>query len=376
MISTDRNLFSEGSAVSERMKEYGSLVEELHIVVMSDSSHGLKEKQLSKNVWVYPTSSLFKAMRPKKAASLGKKIVLDRKFVRGKSLITTQDPFECGMAGLEVKKKWRLPLEVQLHTDPFSPYFNGVLNTVRKRIAEDVLRQADSVRVVSQSLAEEVSKRFNLKEDKLSVLPIYVDRKKVEDAKVSFDLHARLGWHFIMLSVARLTPEKNLGQAIRVLRRVREFFPDTGLVIVGDGPERASLESLAKSLSVSHAASFVGWQEDMASYYKTANLFIQTSRFEGYGLALVEAGLSGLPVVTTPVGIASELANGVDAIICPQDDEEYMFKAVYDLIKDNARRDMMRMHLRRTLEDKLLTKEVYLEKLKTNWEILSNKVEE
>jgi glycosyltransferase involved in cell wall biosynthesis len=376
MISTDRNILSDGSAVSERMKEYGALVEELHIVVMSDSSHGLKEKQLSKNVWIYPTSSLFKAMRPKKAADLGKKIVLDRKFVRGKSLVTTQDPFECGMAGLEVKKKWRLPLEVQLHTDPFSSYFNGVLNTVRRRIAEDVLRQADSVRVVSQSLADEVSKRFNLKEDKLSVLPIYVDRKRIEDAKVSFDLHARLGWHFIMLAVARLTPEKNLGQAIRILGRVREFFPDTGLVIVGDGPERGSLESLAKSLGVSHAVSFVGWQEDMASYYKTANLFIQTSRFEGYGLALVEAGLSGVPVVTTSVGIANELENGVDAIICTQDDEEYMFKAVYDLIKDNARRDIMRMHLRRTLEDKLLTKEVYLGKLKANWEMVSNRVKE
>ena len=131
MLSTDRNIPILGSAVSERMKEYGALVEELHIVLLSDSSHKLKETKLSDNVWVYPTNSSFKVFRPRDAAKLGKKIVFEKKFVRGESLITTQDPFECGWAGLKIKKKWRIPLEVQLHTDPFSPYFSGFLN-IRK----------------------------------------------------------------------------------------------------------------------------------------------------------------------------------------------------------------------------------------------------
>ena len=53
MISSDRNIFVPGSAVSERMKEYRTLVEELHIIVFAKKSLGLKEKQLSSNIWVY-----------------------------------------------------------------------------------------------------------------------------------------------------------------------------------------------------------------------------------------------------------------------------------------------------------------------------------
>jgi glycosyltransferase involved in cell wall biosynthesis len=368
MISSDRNILTAGSAVSERMKEYGRLVEELHIVLLSDAAHGLKDTVLDKNVHVYPTNSSIKFLRPNDAASLGKKIVVEKKFVRGKSLITAQDPFECGLAGLRVKKAWRLPLEVQLHTDPFSPYFSGFLNLLRKRIAKKVLKHADAVRAVSEELADSVSKKFFIPSAKISVLPIYVDIKKIEEGKVKFDLHARFGWHFIILSVARITAEKNLNAAIRILAKVRKYYPDTGLVILGDGPLRESLESLAKSLGVSSAVVFPGWEENTASYYRTANLFLQTSKFEGYGLALVEAGLSGLPVVTTPVGIARELENGKDAIICPDGDEDFMFKAIYDLIKDNGKREMLRTHLKRTLEQKLLTKETYLAELKQSWE--------
>src|SRR3989344_1516262 len=149
-ISSDRKIFEVGSAVSERMKEYGALVGELHIVVLSKGSLGLKEKQVAPNVWAYPTNSSTRWLYVRDASILGKKIIFDKKFVRGESLITTQDPFECGLAGLNIKNKWRLPLEVQLHTDPFSPYFNGALNIIRKFIARGVLKHADGVRVVTQ----------------------------------------------------------------------------------------------------------------------------------------------------------------------------------------------------------------------------------
>ena len=76
MISSDRNILVPGSVVSERMKEYGALVEELHIVLLSDAQHGLKDKQLSKNVWVYPTNSISRFLRPRDAVKLGKKLGL------------------------------------------------------------------------------------------------------------------------------------------------------------------------------------------------------------------------------------------------------------------------------------------------------------
>src|SRR6185312_83981 len=367
MVSTDRNILAPGSAVSERMKEYGKLVDELHIVLLSDKAHNLKDTTLDKNVWVYPTNSSSKWLRSRGAARRGKKIVLDKKFVRGKSLITTQDPFECGLAGLKIKNKWRLPLEVQLHTDPFSPYFTGFLNSIRKRIARKVLRQANTLRVVTTSLGDEITKQFSVTQDKISVLPIYVDQKSIEEGKILFDLHSRFGWHFIILVVARLTKEKNVALALEVLAKLRTRFSDVGLVVVGSGPEEGNLKSLAKKLGVEPNVAFVGWQTDTSTYYRTSNLFLQTSLFEGYGLALVEAGLSGLPIVTTSVGLAEELKDGQDAYICPAD-ADYIANAIADLIDNNAKRQMFGMALKQTLESKLISKEEYLKRLKEAWE--------
>lgn len=367
MISTDRNILAPGSAVSARMKEYGQLVEELHIVLLSDGTHGLKDTQLDKNVWVYPTNSSSRWFRSRSAARIGKRIVLDKKFVRGKSVITAQDPFECGLAGLKIKNKWRLPLEVQLHTDPFSPYFTGFLNSIRKYMARRVLRRADTLRVVTASLGDEITKRFSIAKNKIAVLPIYVDQKSIEEGKISFDLHARFGWHFIMLVVARLTQEKNVSLALEVLAKIRTQFPDAGLVIVGAGPEEGNLKALAKKLTIDSNIAFAGWQENVTSYYRTANLFLQTSLFEGYGLALVEAGLSGLPVVTTAVGLAGELIDGQDAYICPAN-ADYMANATADLIENNSKREMFRLNLKRTLESKLISKEEYLKRLRQGWE--------
>ena len=349
MISSDRKLFEEKSAVSERIKEYGSLVGELHIVIFALKSLGLGAKQIAPNVWLYPTNSSSRWFYVHDAARIGKAVVFNKKFVRGEALITTQDPFESGWAALKVKKRWRLPLEVQIHTDPNSPYFSGFLNRIRKIIAKRVLANADSVRDVK-------------------TLPIYVDKEKIENAKISFDLHARFGWRFILLSVSRLTREKNLSLALKVLAIVIEKFPDSGLVIVGSGPEEANLKYLAKKLGVENNVAFVGWQDSLASYYKTANLYIQMSLFEGYGLSLVEAGLSGLPIVTTPVGLARELEANRDAYIYPSNRPDLFASGVIDLIENNFKRENLKANLKKTLETKLLSKADYMARIKANWE--------
>ena len=374
MIWRDRNILVHGSVVSERMKEYGALVKELHIVLLSDSSHGLNKAQLAKKVWVYPTNSLTSFLRPFNAARLGKKIVFDNKFVRGRSVITTQDPFECGWAGLKVKKKWRLPLEVQLHTDPFSPYFSGFLNSLRKRIARKVLHHADSIRVVTEGLRSKISKQLKIENSKLKILPIYVDKKKIEEGRVAFDLHARYGWHFILLTVSRLSPEKNLALALAVLARVRERFKDTGLVIVGSGPEENHLKALVKKFKLEGAVEFVGWQNDLASFYKTANVFVQTSFFEGYGLSLIEAGLYGLPIITTPVGIAQELEHGKDAFIYPVGNPELFAQGVVDLIENNYKRENLRTNMKHTLDIKLISRADYLAQIKDDWASIATNI--
>ena len=371
MISSDRNIVVSGSTVAERMKEYGNLVEELHIVILSDSAHGLKTAQLSQNVWVYPTNSLFSLIRPIDAARLGKRIVLEKKFARGQSLITAQDPFESGWAALKVKRKWRLPLEIQVHTDPFSPYFGGFQNIVRKSFAGEVLANAESIRVVSQELKNKITP---LTKATINILPIYIDKERIEAEHLSFDVHTRYPWHFIILTVGRLTPEKNLPLTLKILSMVREKFPDTGLIIVGSGPEEGRLRELVKKMKLESAVAFVGWQNELASFYRTSNVFVQTSFFEGYGLALVEAGLSGIPVITSPVGIAVELEHGKDAYIYPVDRPDLFAAGIIDLLENNFKRENLKINLKRTLDSKLLSKEEYLKRLGESWQKSSSMI--
>jgi len=370
MISSDRKSLELHSAVSKRMKMYGELVEELHIILLSDSKHGLKETKIGSNVWVYPTNSITSFLRPVDAARLGKKVVFEKKFVRGQSLITA-DSVECGWAGLRIKNKWRIPIEIQIHTDPFSPYFKGFQNTVRKIFMKKILREADSVRVVTSNLKSIIS-QFTSADVK--VLPIYVDKERIEDEPIIFDLHARYLWHFIFLTVSRLTPEKNLEFTLEILAKVRAQFPDTGLVIVGSGPEESRLKTIIKKLKLESAVEFVGWQNNLASFYKTANVFIQTSFFEGYGMSLVEAGLSGLPIITTPVGVALELEHGKDAYIYPFGRIDLFANGIIDLIENNYKRENLKTNIKHTLGNKLLSKEEYLSTLQSTWNDVARKL--
>jgi glycosyltransferase involved in cell wall biosynthesis len=370
MLSTDRQIFTPGSRAEERMKEYGSLVEELHIVVLADAAHSLKDTQLSPNTWVYSTNSRVKFLRPIDGARIGKKIILNQKFVRGRSVITAQDPFECGWAALSVKNKWRLPLEVQLHTDPFSPYFKGFLNILRKGIASRVLHNADTVRVVSLAVAKKLAGATHAP---VNVLPIYV-KQAIQEAPISFDLHARFGWKFVLLCVARLVPEKNLDLALESLALVKRKYPDTGLVIVGDGPEKKKLKSAVKKLGLNGFVEFPGWQNEMGSFYKTANVFIQTSYFEGYGLAFVEAGLCGLPVITTQVGVAQEFSDGKELYFIPQNAPGVLADKIIELLENNQKRENLKFNLKNSLTEKLISKEEYLKQLVGNWEISARKI--
>src|SRR3989344_7606147 len=93
MISTDRKIFEDGSAVRARMIEYGKLFDELHIVVFTKRNLNVKI-QISKNVFAYPTNSLSRFLYIFDAIKIGASIIKNCKLKIENCVITTQDPFE------------------------------------------------------------------------------------------------------------------------------------------------------------------------------------------------------------------------------------------------------------------------------------------
>ena len=302
-ISTDRKIFDKNSAVALRQIEYAKSYEEMHIIVFSDKSYS--EISLAPNIWVYPSHSSNRWMYIFDALKLGRFIVEKRNIDN----ITCQDPFETGLVGALIKSRHNVKLEIQIHTDLGNKYFRNfnTLNKIRSIISNFVLPRADHVRVVSNRIKDYV-KRY-IDETKIEIRPIKVDIDKIKNSPVSVYLHKKYPqFEKIVLMASRIEKEKNIDMAIRSFSVLSKMRQNVGLVIVGSGKEKENLRNLAKELCIEKNVIFEDWNDDIVSYYKTCDIFLLTSWYEGYGMSLVEAQACGAKVVSTDVGIAKELA--------------------------------------------------------------------
>ncbi|KPQ20039.1 MAG: Glycosyltransferase [Halomonas sp. HL-93] len=131
-----------------------------------------------------------------------------------------------------------------------------------------------------------------------------------------------------ILTVGSMKPQKNHPLLLRAFARLSRT--DARLMFVGDGAGRNTLEVLAKELGVAERVIFVGFQRDPVQFYQTADLFVLSSDYEGFGNVLVEALASGTPVVSTdcPSGPSEILEGGRFGRLVPVGDEAALFRAM------------------------------------------------
>lgn len=300
MLSRDDRIFEEGSEVRERIRAYGSLFDSLHVSVFTTRRKG--HWQVAPNVHLHPIAP---AVLP---VMIAEKLItgsIPRKLGRP-TVITAQDAATFAVAR-SLAFRARLPLQLQIHTDFSSPAYRAE-RPFSARLYRWAARRADCIRVVSERIRRELVSELGIAGWRVSLLPIFVDAKAITLQPPTFNLRRRcIGSQPIILWVGRLTPEKNAGLALEVMAEVVKELPQALLVIVGDGPEQEKLKVKSQTLKVAGHARFEGWQRDVVSYYKGADVLLVTSRYEGYGRMLVEAAAAGLPIVSTDVGLVGEL---------------------------------------------------------------------
>jgi glycosyltransferase involved in cell wall biosynthesis len=141
----------------------------------------------------------------------------------------------------------------------------------------------------------------------------------------------------LIVTVARLTPWKGIVHLIRALPQVRDSVPNTRLIIVGDGPERAALEREAAPLS--EAVTFVGAQslESVHLYLRAADVFALFSAYEGLPHTVLEAMQVGIPVVVSNAGGNPEVvAQGETGWVVAQGDEHALAVALGEALQNPA----------------------------------------
>lgn len=288
-IGSDRNLFHARSEVMKRAGAYAARFGELHIVVFSLRSHGLSALHHG-NLHIYPTNSFSRLLYVFDAARIARDIPGD--------VVTVQDPFESGLAGIFGKKG--RPLHVQLHTDMFSHEFARGTNRFRLLIAPHVLSRATRIRTLTQSLKEKIQAMYHPKAE-ISALPIFIDTQKFRN--LSHKQHSR--FKTVLLWVGRFEEEKNPELALLSFAEARKGHNNVGLIMLGNGSQEISLKRMAGKLKIEEWVEFPGWQEP-ANYLQEASLLLVTSKYEGYGRQIIEALASGVPVLSTNVGVARE----------------------------------------------------------------------
>ena len=194
------------------------------------------------------------------------------------------------------------------------------------------LRQADVVTAGSMRYLHEVRGVANLDDERLAFAPLGVD----------VDMFAPGSRHLEMpptvITVGSLQPVKGQADLMRAFRFVADREANARLAIVGDGPLRAGLETLARELNLAGRVNFAGdvRHEQLPDVFRQATVFVQASLHEAQGMAALEAAACGLPLVGTPVGALADLAPDA-AVISPPGDPIRLAQAILSVLDDPAR---------------------------------------
>lgn len=135
----------------------------------------------------------------------------------------------------------------------------------------------------------------------------------------------------VFLAVGRLVPQKDYPNLLQAFHKVIDKKPNAKLWIVGQGPLKEQLIAMAQSLKISEAVTFLGVRRDIPDLMNSADVFVLSSRWEGFGLVVAEAMAVGLLVIATNSGGVAEVMGDSGRLVpiaCPTELANEMLKAI------------------------------------------------
>lgn len=340
MLSFDYTLLFEATATqSEARRRQLRYAEELrrrvpgsHLWIVVRAAPGIAAQPVTsaENLELYPTPSSalgFISAAYRYGAEFCSRHSID--------LITSQSPFSDGLVAWRLRSQCKAKWLAQLHISYLdNPHWLSEKrgNRLRAWLGKSMLRRADAVRVVSESVAVWLQQRLGITQGKIFVIPVGTDlvanavpipRERVATQTVLF--------------VGRLVTQKGVPILLRAFQYVKTQCHDATLVIVGDGPERRNLEELASALGLQGSIRFVGWMpyEQLPKFYANADVVAVPSLWEPYGRVIVEAMSFGRAVVATDTEGARDLIqDGQTGFIVPVQDIQALADRIHYLFRN------------------------------------------
>lgn len=342
MISLGDEVLTGWGDTRERHLEYAERIGHLHMIGYSPRRRDLHQTALSDHLTFYPTRS---ATRPGfiwDAYRIGAQICRQHHI----DLITTQDPFTTGLAGMLIKWRFRIPLDLQNHSDFFDnrywiserPLRYGMLNTLGKW----VIRFGDTHRVLNE-IEKGKYVGMGIPADRVVVLatPVRLSRFTPEEpsgeqaalrAALSIPPKAP-----VLLWVGKPGWVKRVPLLVDAFSQVHQQHPGAYLVLVGDFAPHPDVRAQVERLGVSDAVRFPGKiaHEDLPAYYRLCTLYVHSSIYEGLGKVLIEAAATGKPSVSTrTAGAQAIIVDGQTGLLSDLENPSDMAAKISRLLSD------------------------------------------
>ena len=224
-------------------------------------------------------------------------------------------------------------------------------NLIKRYLIKFFYKYADKIISLSTGVSDEISKDYNLNNKKIITIhnPVEVDKIK-NDA----DIKTQPPWgdwsknHYVVISIGRLTFQKGYDVLIESMAKIS--LP-VKLIIVGEGEERNNLEKKISENNFNNNIMLAGFQSNITSWLSNADLFVLSSRWEGFGHVIVEAMASGIPVLSTncPHGPKDIIINNHNGRLVNFDADKIAFE-ISDILSsknrhkyvENAFKDIMK----------------------------------
>lgn len=279
-------------------------------------------------------------------------------------LIHAHSALWAGHAARVVSEEMDIPLVITEHSTGFA---RDLYAPWEKQIICRVFHRAASVIAVSEALAKELKPYAPA--DRLCVIP-----NMVNTDQFGLPPSPRSSSPFTFLNVALLTPKKGIDVLLHAFAQSFEGEPDVQLDIGGDGPQRAELEDLARRLGIGSQVRFLGRlsRDEVRDRMWKANCFVLSSHVETFGVVVIEAMATGLPVVATSAGGPEEIITDRAGVIVEPDNVDALAAAMHETYRSGSGMEEDKI---RTIVKKGYSRLAVSERIKSMYErILSSQV--
>jgi glycosyltransferase involved in cell wall biosynthesis len=250
-----------------------------------------------------------------------------------------------GLAGALIKRLWRTPLVLTEHTGPFSTLMRNRPAALATRLA---IRSADRVVAVSAALRSQITSYKELRRP-IDVIPNLVD---VGQFDVKKEARQGEGPARLLFVGEMLTGIKGVDYLLGAVSVLRKRGVSVTLDLVGDGRRRPNYEALAGRLGVDDVCHFHGARphERVAAMMPSSDVLVLSSLAETFGVVVVEALASGVPVVATRCGGPEEVLTPDLGVLVEKADSVALADGIMDVLSRPG--DVPPEHLRRVAEER------------------------